>query len=869
MNHISANNPNSYFHLLRKKERLTIFDGLGITTRLIIRRVCKSWNSLFEESVRFPYHHLTEAEFNFLKGRISLFDGNKLFSLIVLQKSPTCFNLILSIHFHASYSLLNQTINIPSNALYKQFLNFQTELLKSKDHLHAYDNLAKMLKNGQGVLANETLALTFFKKAAERGHADAQFHLGRMYFVKQGVAIDNLEAFRWFRKAAEQGHAEAQREYAAFLIANDEPKLGFKWAEKAAKQGLAEAQHLLGQIYEEGSGIKKDEMEAFAWFRKAAEQDYALAQVEVGMAYQSGLKDIKKDTIAAYKWFRKAAEQNNPKGLSALGEAYLWGFGVKKNEKEAIKWFSKAAEQGEPHAQYTLSYMIDQELGMQKDAIESFKWCLKSAEQGNAEAQHYLSLKYRKGEGIAKDQKTGFKWMLAAAKQGLDYAQYDVGWLYREGEGVKKDENASFHWILEAAKQGYVDAQSNVGNMYYEGIGVKKDEKEAFEWSQRAAEQGEVHAQLNVGTMFYEGKGVKKDLVKATFWLQKAAEQGNAQSKSLLETIQNKEAEEKKKKKKKEKGSHSTDHQTQQETTLELKPPVQELKKEPEPKKIDPQPVPSLESNVEPPKSILKPPPAPPKLENEKTERPQKQSTLKRILHFLDPREQNRLSADESKSEPKRAALKRTQSSADLRSLAQGDEQPPTLSKNHLDEEAEEVKKPKGKRSFVRSVSMNNLTGKQEPSSSESSPISTPNNSSTPTPRNSKRLSRQLSIKDLKSIPQEKISFNGENYSKLKKALTYNSTGILSKTQVDASVILRTFEQLTLEGLVDYRQNGNTLTVTVKGNSLKPFVAHMHSKPDKPWYENPDIVNDFFGFLKNGFPSLLTSLGWTNSEADA
>ena len=46
--------------------------------------------------------------------------------------------------------------------------------------------------------------------AAEQGDVDAQNKLGVMYYRGEGVPQDYSHAVSWFRKAAEQGHAVAQ-----------------------------------------------------------------------------------------------------------------------------------------------------------------------------------------------------------------------------------------------------------------------------------------------------------------------------------------------------------------------------------------------------------------------------------------------------------------------------------------------------------------------------------------------------------------------------------------------------------------------------------------------------------------------------------
>ena len=53
--------------------------------------------------------------------------------------------------------------------------------------------------------------------AAEQGDAVAQFEFGAMYGKGEGVRQDSAQAVTWYRKAAVQGHAEAVMEALAGL----------------------------------------------------------------------------------------------------------------------------------------------------------------------------------------------------------------------------------------------------------------------------------------------------------------------------------------------------------------------------------------------------------------------------------------------------------------------------------------------------------------------------------------------------------------------------------------------------------------------------------------------------------------------------
>jgi TPR repeat protein len=54
-------------------------------------------------------------------------------------------------------------------------------------------------------------AAEWYRRAADRGHADAQYNLGFMYLLGEGVASDTAEGLRWLRLAADQGEESSYR----------------------------------------------------------------------------------------------------------------------------------------------------------------------------------------------------------------------------------------------------------------------------------------------------------------------------------------------------------------------------------------------------------------------------------------------------------------------------------------------------------------------------------------------------------------------------------------------------------------------------------------------------------------------------------
>ena len=95
-----------------------------------------------------------------------------------------------------------------------------------------------MYGTGRGVSQDHAAAMSWFRKAAEQGHAEAQYNLGVMYEDGRGVPRDYTAAMSWFRKAAEQGEAKAQ-----FNV---------------------------GIMYAHGQGVPRDDVQAHKWLDLAS-----------------------------------------------------------------------------------------------------------------------------------------------------------------------------------------------------------------------------------------------------------------------------------------------------------------------------------------------------------------------------------------------------------------------------------------------------------------------------------------------------------------------------------------------------------------------------------------------------------------------
>lgn len=150
----------------------------------------------------------------------------------------------------------------------------------------ALNNLALAYEQGSGVRQDYDRAVEYYRRAAELNNATAMANLANMYRQGRGVARDSAEAVRWYRQAVERGNPRA---------AND-----------------------LGLMYKHGrAGLPRDYDRALQLFNQAAAQDYSYALWNLGDMHENGL-GVRKNCVLARRFFEKADEQGHPNAAAAV-----------------------------------------------------------------------------------------------------------------------------------------------------------------------------------------------------------------------------------------------------------------------------------------------------------------------------------------------------------------------------------------------------------------------------------------------------------------------------------------------------------------------------------------------------------------------
>ena len=269
-------------------------------------------------------------------------------------------------------------------------------------------------------------------------------------------------------------------------------------------------------------------------------------QVALGERYLNG-NVVDKNEKKAVELFEKAANQNSDIGMLKLAECYKKGVGVIQDNAKAFSLYEKSANMGNSDAMIVLSDMYAEGNGVERNMSKALYWKEKLAFKGNLNAQKYVlanqSINYEKYDISAdnafvvarESHKDGnYDWAKfcyeRAVSLGSKDALFDYAkWLY-EGNGITRDCNKAVEYLTQLGEENNVKAQMLLRKIYKENNGIAPDVKKEMYWAIKAAENGDVDSQVSLGYAYQNGIGVKKNKKLAFAMYEKAAEQGNQEA---------------------------------------------------------------------------------------------------------------------------------------------------------------------------------------------------------------------------------------------------------------------------------------------------------------------------------------------------
>ncbi|MDR2861829.1 MAG: sel1 repeat family protein [Syntrophobacterales bacterium] len=233
----------------------------------------------------------------------------------------------------------------------------------------------------------------------------------------------------------------------------------FQLFTKDAKQGNPESQFMLGSLYAQGRGVKKNLSQAAHWHEQAAKQDHPQAQYVLAIMYKEG-EGVIKDPSQTLYWLEKAAQHNSPDAQYALAVMYDNGDGIPQDSDLALRFYEMAATQDFPRAQTAMGLLAVH--SNPPRFTEAVSWFEKAASQGDPQAQCQLGILYEKGRGgLPRDYEQAARWYKKAVKQGDLAAHNELGFLYYNGKGVPQDYILSYALFSIANERGSAEAFQN------------------------------------------------------------------------------------------------------------------------------------------------------------------------------------------------------------------------------------------------------------------------------------------------------------------------------------------------------------------------------------------------------------------------
>lgn len=250
-------------------------------------------------------------------------------------------------------------------------------------------------------------------------------------------------------------------------------------------------------------------------------------QVYLGELYLKG-EMLRKNEHKAFELFQKAANKNDEKGMLKLAQCFQNGWGVEKNISTAITYYEKCANLGNNDAMITLSDMYLQGNGIPANMSEALYWEERLGILGDKGAQRYViknaDKKYRYAiansiDALALARKNynskNYPWAKFCYERAISFgskdATYELGkWLY-EGNGIGKDIPKAVELLGNLGEKGNFEAQKLLASIYRENSIINSDDKQEAYWNQKAAENGDAESQAWMGGACLNGKYIPKD----------------------------------------------------------------------------------------------------------------------------------------------------------------------------------------------------------------------------------------------------------------------------------------------------------------------------------------------------------------------
>jgi TPR repeat protein len=343
--------------------------------------------------------------------------------LIDSEKSSVTANVSNDAKLKWEYALNHEIRTGPNSALWHTIIHLRAAATAGHPYAQYYlgmiyahhYNSSLNLGGGPGPSARADPAgvwkptddegIRLLELSARKGVTLAQFELYRSYMLGKGVIQNQTSAMSWLKRAADGGLAEAEFEYGSILVDDGDLDSGLKYVQFAANKHYEEAVLAMYALktYRYTHNMTLEELKAAASSGDSAAMRVLgiellpLDTIHNNLALNetalmpSGKFAADLDQAGSYQY--KAAEAGDP-----VAE-FIEGFNFRGVDRgTSLKWLQAAANTGYIAAQEALAESLEN-----VDRTKAIYWYTQALAQGSSGAANRLGDMYRYGLGVRVD----------------------------------------------------------------------------------------------------------------------------------------------------------------------------------------------------------------------------------------------------------------------------------------------------------------------------------------------------------------------------------------------------------------------------------------------------------------------------------
>jgi TPR repeat protein len=324
--------------------------------------------------------------------------------------------------------------------------------------------------------------------------ADAQFEKAhRILRGIKGEEQDEFESFRLFEQSAKLGHPVSryfilrriEKHQEAFQILKEHANLNTLHSDSNSNPNPnpSSTQRITNPHTSTSSSVaaSSNVNSVASSSTRSVEGINHVALFELGELFQEG-EHVIRDEIEAFKYFQRSAGLGNDLALLKIYECYSNGTGVDRDENKALANLFAAYDNGVVEANFHLALLYT---NGSSSIRRDFERAIELLEEGNAQqdprCQFELAKLYKYGKILNRDERAAFELFKEASDKSLPIAKHELGNCYKDEIGTGMNLRAAFKCYYDASILGHSDSLAKLAYLYEMGIYVKQDAERSLQ----------------------------------------------------------------------------------------------------------------------------------------------------------------------------------------------------------------------------------------------------------------------------------------------------------------------------------------------------------------------------------------------------